>query len=268
MGNSAASAPGAREMGTNPFTGKSFDPRHTDVFAFGHDTMAGELLRVTADHLEVPIFPSSGELKGQHYAFGICHSNGCTRLFSAQRSGDVKIDQIFALGTDWTSHNFAPGELKGAKVTFFVAKDDPVWKIPGQLMKIDQDTPGIGVKIPFERLSDIPRGMANLVTKGRADTDRYPVVHLKTPPEQSPGLTSPVSAHSLTESYFPAIRGWLESNGQLQQQIRERTNEVGGASEALRPRSAAGTGLSDNRGGVSAEVGVRARDFENKPPKR
>jgi hypothetical protein len=199
MGNSDMNAPTARELSTNPFTGRPFDPRRTDVFAFGRDSVAGELSRVAADHLEVPLFPSSGELKGQHYAFGICHSNGCTRLFSAQRSGDVKIDQIFALGTDWTSHTFAPGELKGSRVTFFVAQDDPVWKIPGQLMKINQDTPGIGVKIPFERLSDIPQGMANMVTKGRPDTDRYPVVHLETPRGQSPTLTSPFSAHSLTE---------------------------------------------------------------------
>lgn len=112
----------------NPFTGQPFDK--LKVFAFGQKNPVFEGLRIVTDHLEIHVLSSWEELAGYQFDFAICHSNGCTNAIDAQRMGIMRVDHLFALGTDWASKDFRPGDLKGAKLWFFVTKGDPIWKIP------------------------------------------------------------------------------------------------------------------------------------------
>lgn len=194
----------------NPFTRQPFDK--LKVFAFGQKNPVFEGLRIVTDHLEIHVLSSWEELAEYQFDFAICHSNGCTNAIDAQRMGIMRVDHLFALGTDWTSKDFRPGDLKGAKLWFFVTKGDPIWKIPApNWARISEDTPGFTFSIPFDHPREIPKAIGNLFIRGRADPDRFPVIRLDPP--------KPSRVHAIFESYFPAIRQWMERGGEVQAEI-------------------------------------------------
>lgn len=214
-----------QNLWTNPFTGRSFD--NAKVFAFGHGNPALEGLRIVTDHLEVHVLSSWKDLKGYQFGVVVCHSNGCANAIDAHKAGAIKVQHFVALGTDWTSKDFRPGELKGASLTFFTTKNDPIWKLPApSWMRMGDSTPGLGFKVPFDRPSEIPRGIGNLITRGRSDPDRFPVILLNPPRGQEGSLAKPVRAHSLIDSYFPAIRKWMDSDGDAQRTLGGRIRQA------------------------------------------
>jgi hypothetical protein len=251
---------------TNPLTGRPFG--QVDVYGFGRGNTVLEMGRAVTDHIGVPILSSSGNLYGQQYDHAVCHSNGCTKLFQAQSDGSVRVGHIYAFGTDSRSRTFMPGELRGAQVVFFDARGDIVPKIPApSLAKINENTPGLVVRIPFDTPADIPRGVKNLVTKGRADD--LPVVKLPTPVAQRATLANPVKPHFLLDSYFPATQKWMQQAGELQRQIRTQVDRSsgtassgGGGGQGPPPGNGAGSGA---RGGVKADIRIDASDIRRRP---
>lgn len=206
----------------NPFTGEPFD-RETRLFAFGQKNAFGEAIRVVTDHLEIHLFSSWEELRGYHFDFALCHSNGCTNAIDAIRRGFTRVEYLFALGTDWTSKHFPPGDLKGTRLLFFATQGDPIWKIPApNWAPITENTPGLALSIPFDHPWEIAKGMGNLLTQGRADLDRFPVTRLDPPPGQSGTLLKPFRPHAIFDSYFPAIGQWMKKEGSLQKEIAEK----------------------------------------------
>lgn len=270
----------------NPFTGKPFED--AKVFAFGHTNPASDRVRVVGDHLQIPALSSWSALEGLHVDFVICHSNGCPNALGAHAEGVMRAEHFLALGTDWTSKDFRPGELKGADVTFFVLPGDPVWRIPApSWTRVAEDAPGLAITIPFDRLKDIPKGLVNLATQGRADPDRYPVVHLSPPRGQGPTLAQPFRAHFLEDSYSPAIRMWLDQGGEIQTKVNEQIRRAGrhpngdeerkpgflppggggpwgggrGGSNPASPGQGASRNAVSPPGGVSAEIAIDPRDI-------
>ena len=224
----------------NPFTGQPL--QDAQVFVFGRDNALLEAVRIVGDHLQTPVLSSREELRGQHFDYALCHSNGCTNALSAQRDGLVQVDTFFAMGTDWTNKNFRPGDLQGANLVFFTMKTDPIWKLPAlDLTSMGTDGKGVGLQLslPFEKLTDIPVDIKNLVTQGRADPDRFPVVRLDPPPGEQSTLRKPFQAHRLVDSYFPAIQKWLQADGPQQQRVQgllpQATAPEAGASPAFKP---------------------------------
>lgn len=267
----------------NPFTGQPFD--QLKVFAFGQKNLLAEMTRIITDHLEIHVLSSWEDLAGYHFDFAICHSNGCTNAIDAQRMGIMRVDHLFALGTDWTSKDFRPGDLKGTKLWFFVTKGDPIWKIPApNWARISEDTPGFTFAIPFDHPKEIVKGLSNLFTQGRADPDRFPVIRLDSP--------KPPRVHAIFESYFPAIRKWMDSEGEVQAEIIDILRQhgalpAGGDDEkkiAPFPPGGGGGGPGgglenpvqntgggmfpsvpspDPRGGISAGITISPNDFQS-----
>jgi hypothetical protein len=266
----------------NPFTGQPFD--RLKVFAFGHKNPVLEGLRIVTDHLEIHVLSSWEELEGYHFDFAICHSNGCTNAIDAQRMGIMRVDHLFALGTDWTSKDFRSGDLKGARLVFFAMKGDPIWKIPApNWARFSEDTPGLTFSIPWEHPKEILTSLRNLLTQGRADPDRFPVIRLDSP--------KPSRVHAIFESYFPAIRKWMDSEGEAQAEIIAMLRQQGalpigdddekkiapfppgggGPGGGLEsPVQSTGEGIfpitpsPDPRGGISAEIRINQQDFRSK----
>jgi hypothetical protein len=232
----------------------------------------------------MPIMSSWERLTGRSFDFAICHSNGCPNAIGAQAAGVIRAKHILALGTDWTSKDFRPGELKGADVTFFVVRGDPITKIPApSWAQVSEDTPGLVFRIPFDRPSEIPAGLRNLVTQGRADPDRYPVV-----PLARPAGFGPVEAHSLQTSYSPAIQTWMQADGDIQKALKQKIQSSerpdrderkptgflppggggpggggpGGGSDAAAPGIGSPRSKSTPPGGVSADIVIQADDFQ------
>jgi hypothetical protein len=279
----------ARKL-TNPFTGQPFE--RLKVFAFGRDSALGEAARVITDHVEIHLLSSVEEIRGYHLDFVICHSNGCTYGVDAHKDGVIQADNFLALGADWTSKDFGPGDLKGANLYFFIMKGDPIWKIPApSWARITENTPGFKFIFRGDTIKEILRGLRNLLTTGRADPERLPVVRLDTPPGQRGTFTQPFRPHALLENYFPAILSWMKSEGKLQKQIRATISELdiaiswdekkrgvpfppggggsGGRGSGSTPHSP-GTSVMpsrpgiDPRGGVSAEIKIAPKDFKSK----
>lgn len=211
----------------NPFTGKPFDPSNTKVFAFGQKNPLAEAARVVTDHFEIHILSSLEELKGHHFDFGICHSNGCPNAIDAHRMGIMRVDTFLALGTGWTSKDFHPGDLKGAKLIFFATTGDPIWKFPApNWARITEDTPGLKFSIRFESLKEIPKGLWNFFMKGRADLDTFPVIRLDTPSGQEGTFFKPFRSHAIFASYFQALDRWMKSEGNLQKALAEKIRRL------------------------------------------
>lgn len=223
------------------------------IFVFGHNNPVAELARIVTDHLEVHVLSSWKELAGYHFDFVICHSNGCTNALDAHRMGVMRAEHFFALGTDWTSKDFRPGDLKGTKLWFFVTKGDPIWKIPApNWARISKDTPGFTFAIPFDHPKEIVKGLGNLFTQGRADPDRFPVIRLDSP--------KPPRVHAIFESYFPAIRQWMDSEGEVvcDSEISERRVAQGALISSTERVQRYHLTL---RGGVEAEVQLAPEHF-------
>jgi hypothetical protein len=280
------------EKWINPFTGKPF-PEDTRVFIFGHANPALEGLRIVSDHLEIHAFSSWEELEGQHFDFGICHSNGCTNAINAHRQGLMRVEQFFTLGTDWTAKDFQPGDLQGAGLTLFAMKGDPIWKIPAPEWARMEDGAGLKFSIPFDRPQDIPTGLRNLLTQGRADPDRFPVIFLHPPSRSEATLLNPLRAHTLMDSYLKALGQWMQSDGSLQKaiarQIRQRFDPItsdepppivpfppgcpgcgGGGGPGSPGSSFQGPGRGGlpstpgmDRGGISVDIHINPSDFQS-----
>jgi hypothetical protein len=281
----------------NPLTGEPL--KDAKVFVFGHDNALKEGLRIVGDHLEIHALSSWEKLHGQQFDNVLCHSNGCTDAINAHRQGQIQVETFFALGTDWTSKHFQPGDLRGSQIVFFVMRGDPIWKIPApDWTRVGEDGQGVGLKfsIPFTSPREIPSGITNLFTQGRADPDRFPVIRLDPPPGQQSTPFKPVRAHGLVESYFPAMEQWRHADGPQQREVRELLRRVDSAlgpedrkkSMALPPGcpecgggSGGGTtGLGtllqqgpghgtmpkrigqDPRGGIAVDVHITPRDFQ------
>ena len=191
----------------NPFEGKPFD-NDTPFFAFGNKGAGFEAARVVGNHLD--LFTTRDEVSGYRFKFVLCHSNGCTQAINAHRRGQIEVEHFLALGTDWTQKNFEPGELGSAKITFFAHRGDLVPRIPvPEWNRVTEDTPGLAFEIPFENLSDIPRGLGSVASGGPPNPDRFRFVKLDPPPGQEARLTQPVAPHALTDSYFRSISKWM-----------------------------------------------------------
>jgi hypothetical protein len=281
----------------NPLTGEPL--KDAKVFVFGHDNALKEGLRIVGDHLEIHALSSWEKLHGQQFDNVLCHSNGCTDAINAHRQGQIQVETFFALGTDWTSKHFQPGDLRGSQIVFFVMRGDPIWKIPApDWTRVGEDGQGVGLKfsIPFNSPREIPSGIKNLFTQGRADPDRFPVIRLEPPAGQQSTPVKPFRAHGLVESYFPALEQWRQADGPQQREVRELLRRVDSSlgpedrkkSMALPPGcpecgggSGGGTtGLGtllqqgpgngtmpkrigqDPRGGIAVDVHITPRDFQ------
>lgn len=202
----------------NPFTGRPFE--NVKIFAFGQPDALREGLRIITDHVEVHVLSSWEEIERYRFDFVICHSNGCSNAIDLHRAGRIRVGSFLALGADWTSKDFAPGELKGASIDFFTMEGDPIWRLPApSWVRVTDGTPGFKFSIPFDRLWEIGKGVWNLLSKGRADPERFPVIPLKPPP----GVAGP---HALVDSYFQALRSWMKSKGELQEQLEEKIRQA------------------------------------------
>lgn len=270
----------------NPFTEQPFDK--VKVFVFGQDNPVLEALRVVSDHLEVHVLSSWKELEGYHFDFAICHSNGCTNTIDAHKSGIMRVDTFLSLGTDWTSKNFRPGDLKGAELYFFATKGDPIWKIPApDWARITEDTPGLSFSVPGDNPWEIVKGMGNLLTRGRADPDRFPVIRLDAPPGQEGTLSKPFRPHGIVASYFQALDQWMKAGGKLQKALAEKIRQVeaslsddqkkiisvppggGGPGGMGSSSQSPGGGIlpsvpGADRGGVYPEIRITPQDFQSK----
>lgn len=275
----------------NPFTGQPL--KDAQVFVFGRDNALLEAVRIVGDHFEMHPLSSREELRGQHFDFVMCHSNGCPNAIDAQRQGLIQVDTFFALGTDWTSKGFQPGDLRGANLVFFTMKTDPIWKIPAPNWARLEDGVALKFSIPFDSPTEIPKGAWNLLTQGRADPDRFPVVRLDPPPGERSTPLQPFKAHGLAESYFPAINQWRQSDGPQQKIVHNILRQVDAAPSQDDWKKSLGVppgcpgcgggngsnslgnllqgpnnGISskiispDPRGGVSADVHINPGDFQ------
>jgi hypothetical protein len=288
-----------REEGkwVNPFTGQPFDT--VPVFVFGHENLVQEGLRIVSDHLEVHVLSSWEELEGLHFDFVICHSNGCTNAVDAHRQGVMQAEHFLALGTDWTSKHFRPGDLRGADITFFAMATDPIWKIPApEWARIRDDTPGFKITVPFDSPTEIPRGMKNLLTQGRADPDRFPVIRLEPPPGRRAKPFKSLQPHALVDSYFESLKQWMQSPGPMQHDISKQIRQAEAALEEDDRKKAApfppdqgpppppacpgcgggggpgsgGSGLPgspstprlDPRGGIAIDINIKPEDFQSR----
>lgn len=199
----------------DPITERPFDA-NTKVFVFGQRDLVREGLRVFTDHFDIHVLSSWKELKGYHFDFVLCHSNGCPNALGAHRDGIIRVDHFLALGTDWTAKDFRPGELKGADLVFFVMKGDPIWKIPAPTWaQITENARGLKWSIPFDSPMDIVKGAGNLLTRGRADPDRFPVIPLAPLASAKATLSTPFASHALVDGYIPALRQWFRLPGDL-----------------------------------------------------
>lgn len=197
----------------NPFTGQPFDD--AKVFVFGQTNPMLEGLRIVSDHFEVHVLSSWDELKGQHFDFALCHSNGCTNALGAHRDGVMQVDHFFAFGTDWTSKYFQPGDLRGAALTFFAIPSDLIQKIPAPNWKrITEHTPGFSFTIPFGDVTG-------------ANQNRFPVIRLDPPADRRGTFTKPLQAHALVQAYFQGVCRWMHTAGLQQQAIIEQLRQAG-----------------------------------------
>lgn len=208
----------------NPLTGHPFDD--AKVFVFGQTNPVLEGARIVSDHFEIHVLSSWDALQGQHFDFALCHSNGCTEALGAQRDGVVRVDHFYALGTDWTSKHFQPGDLRGADLTFFVMQGDPIWKIPAPNWKrITEHTAGLSFTIPFGDATG-------------AGQQRFPVIRLDPPAERRGTLTHPLQAHALVDTYFQSVWRWMHTAGPQQQAITKQFRQVNDSSSEDRKKYA------------------------------
>lgn len=222
-----------RKKWLNPFTGRPLDK--VKVFVFGHANPVLEGGRIVSDHLEVHVLSSWDELRDQHFDFAICHSNGCTNAIGAHRAGVMGVDHFLALGTDWTTKYFRPGELRGADLTFFAMQGDPIWKLPApNWARITEATPGLAFTVPFGR-----------------GQPRYPVIRLEPPSGRHGTLTRPFQAHALVDTYFQSLGNWMRRDGAPQRALSESLRAAGVALQEERRDVAptqAGTGGPSSAG--------------------
>lgn len=239
----------------NPFTGEPFDD-DVQLFVFGQESKALELARILGDHLEIHALSSWKDLEGWQFDFAVCHSNGCTNAIDAHRSGVTRFDTLFALGTDWTSKVFGPADPKGAKLYFFAIDGDPIPHIPAPEWGRVETAPALQFSVPFDVLDEIPAGVVGLVRGRRPLGDSFPRIELEVPDGQG---HSPGARHALVDSYFEAIRRWMGSRGEFQEEIRQRLQ---GPDRRSREEPQSG---EDARGGVRIEILLDEADFAPSP---
>src|SRR5262249_28056458 len=143
--------------------------------------------------------------------------------------------------------------------------------------------------VPFDHLSEIPKGLVNLFTQGRADPDRFPVVPLEPPPGQRGTLRRPFKAHLMVDVYFPAIRRWMQTEGALQQELARKIQQLEAADSPDEQKKTGplppggggggGTGIPDSSlqgpgsgivpyapgtppGGILMDIHLTPRDFQ------
>ena len=264
---------------TNPFTRRPFDD--VKIFAFGKDNPLLEGLRLVTDHLELHVLSSASELRDYRFDHAICHSNGCTYSIDAHREGLMRMDNIYAMGTDYFTKDFSPGELRGANLTFFVAKGDSIPRIPAlNWERVTEETPGFGITIRGNSPGEIARGFGRLFTGGRGDGGTFPVVRLDPPGGQRATITQPFKPHALENSYFKAVGEWMDRRGTMQNELRSRIDSTRAFAPPNvtppRQRPLSGTDRSlpnqplrqrsnvDARGGISADITIDSRDFKNR----